>query len=141
MSIVLSLTLVGLTAVLHLWGLAMLTRHAVWLGKQAMVGIAVLMIGIITLHVLESALYAAGYWIGLSYLDIGAFEGMADINFMNVLYYSIVTYSSLGLGDAYPTGHLKFMTGIQALNGFLAISCSASVMFVWMKDYLPQIRR
>ncbi|WP_081639421.1 ion channel [Euryhalocaulis caribicus] len=119
----------------------MLTRNIVSLEKRAMLGIASLMIGIITLHVLESALYAVGYWIGLSYLEIGGFDQMTDINFMNVLYYSIVTYSSLGLGDAYPTGHLKFMTGIQALNGFLAISCSASVMFVWMKDYLPQIRR
>ncbi|MBA4801070.1 MAG: two pore domain potassium channel family protein [Euryhalocaulis sp.] len=119
----------------------MLTHNSVWFEKRAMLWITVLMTGIIVLHVLESTLYAAGYWIGLTYLDIGGFERMADINFMNVLYYSIVTYSSLGLGDAYPTGHLKFMTGIQALNGFLAISCSASVMFVWMRDYLPQIRR
>ncbi|WP_022698141.1 ion channel [Euryhalocaulis caribicus] len=119
----------------------MLTRNSVWFEKRAMLWITVLMTGIITLHVLESTLYAAGYWIGLNYLDIGGFERMTDVNFMNVLYYSIVTYSSLGLGDAYPTEHLKFMTGIQALNGFLAISCSASVMFVWMKGYLPQIRR
>jgi hypothetical protein len=39
-------------------------------------------------------------------------------------------YTSLGLGDIYPTGHLRFLAGIEALNGFLLISCSASTIFL-----------
>jgi len=52
----------------------------------------------------------------------------AEIN--NVFYFSVVNYSSLGLGDIYPTGHLRFPAGIEALNGFLLISCSASTIFL-----------
>ncbi|MEQ8900570.1 MAG: ion channel [Roseovarius sp.] len=49
---------------------------------------------------------------------------------MDFFYFSLVNYSSLGLGDIYPTGHLRFLAGVEALNGFLLISCSASTIFL-----------
>ena len=44
---------------------------------------------------------------------------------MDVFYFSLVSYTSLGLGDIVPTGHLRFVAGVEALNGFLLISCSS----------------
>lgn len=42
---------------------------------------------------------------------------------VDTLHFSLVNYTSLGLGDIYPTGHLRFLAGVEPLNGFLLISC------------------
>ncbi|HIC65251.1 MAG: hypothetical protein CMI50_01790 [Paracoccus sp.] len=80
-------------------------------------------------HVVEAGLYAVGFSMGEA-LGIGGFEQDIVDSFMDVFYFSLVNYSSLGLGDIYPTGHLRFLAGIEALNGFLLISCSASTIFL-----------
>lgn len=82
-----------------------------------------------TAHIAEAVIYAVGFFIGES-AGIGGFA-QADVNsFIDVFYFSVVNYSSLGLGDIYPTGHLGFLAGIEVLNGFLLISCSASTTFL-----------
>lgn len=131
-AILLSAVLACGTVFVHMAGLSALHRFPdASRGRRPHI-LALLVLGLITLHVFESLIYAAGYWVGAGPLGLGGFDQMQSLTFMNLLYYSLVTYSSLGLGDAYPNGHLKFVTGIQAVNGFLLISCSASFLFMWM---------
>ncbi|KAA2312264.1 two pore domain potassium channel family protein [Pseudooceanicola sediminis] len=80
-------------------------------------------------HILEAGLYAVGFSLGEG-IGIGGFAQANVETFMDVFYFSVVNYSSLGLGDIYPTGHLRFLAGVEALNGFLLISCSASTIFL-----------
>ena len=56
---------------------------------------------------------------------------------MDYFYYSAVMYTSLGLGDVFPTGHLRFMSGIEALNGLMMIGWSTSFTFLAMRNYWP----
>lgn len=51
---------------------------------------------------------------------------------VDTLHFSLVNYTSLGLGDIYPTGHLRFLAGVEPLNGFLLISCSAALIYPLM---------
>jgi hypothetical protein len=51
---------------------------------------------------------------------------------MSYLYYSGVIYTTLGLGDIQPEGHIRFITAMEALNGFLLITWSASFTFLAM---------
>lgn len=37
---------------------------------------------------------------------------------------------ALGVGDIYPTGHLRMLAGVKSLNGFLLISSSASFIYL-----------
>ena len=82
-----------------------------------------------TAHIVEAGLYALGFSFG-EILGNYAFAQENVDSFMDVFYFSVVNYSSLGLGDIYPTGHLRFLVGVEALNGFLLISCSASTIFL-----------
>jgi len=82
-----------------------------------------------TAHIVEAGLYALGFSVG-ELMGIGGFEQENVDTFMDVFYFSLVNYSSLGLGDIYPTDHLRFLAGVEALNGFLLISCSASTIFL-----------
>lgn len=79
-------------------------------------------------HVAEAAVYAIGFAFG-ERAGLGGFVQEDVDTFMDVFYFSIVNYTSLGLGDIYPSGHLRFLAGIESLNGFLLISCSASLVF------------
>ena len=60
------------------------------------------------------------------------FAELKPLRAMDVFYFSLVSYTSLGLGDIVPTGHLRLVAGVEALNGFLLISCSAAYLFLFM---------
>lgn len=62
---------------------------------------------------------------------------------MDYLYFSLVDYNTLGLGGIYPTGHLRFPAGVEAVNGFLLISCSATFIhrLLTVKELVAQADR
>ncbi len=125
----LAIVLFGLCGGLHARAMA-LVMHLT--EQKHVTGIHALLIALYVLataHIAEAGLYALGFLMG-EWAGIGGFAQHDVSSFMDAFYFSVVNYSSLGLGDIYPTGHLRFLAGIEALNGFLLISCSASTMFL-----------
>jgi hypothetical protein len=84
-------------------------------------------------HAVEAGVFAAGFFYGREW-GLGGFKPEDPQNFADIYYFSIVNYTSLGLGDIYPSGHLRVMAGIEALNGFLLISASAGFIFLAMRS-------
>lgn len=99
----------------------------------------VLSIVFITLmaHIGEIVLYAAAYAVSVDVLRLGDFGGRPVSSELDYLYFSIVTYTSLGLGDVFPGGHLRFIAGIEALNGLLLITWSGSFIYLAMGRLWP----
>lgn len=127
-SIFLAALLFGMSGLVHLRAMTavMVITKRVSLGRSG--NLLVALYSLALAHILEAGLYAVGFSLGKS-LGIGGFV-QADVGtFMDVFYFSLVNYSSLGLGDIYPAGHLRLLAGIEALNGFLLIGCSASTIF------------
>jgi len=83
-------------------------------------------------HGSEIVLYTGAYAISIRGLGLGVFGGLAVEQPVNFLYFSIVTYTSLGLGDVFPSGHLRFLAGIEALDGLLLIAWSGSFIYLTM---------
>jgi len=48
---------------------------------------------------------------------------------MELFYYSAVSYTSLGLGDIWPHGHLRLLTSIEAINGLFLIGWSVTFTY------------
>lgn len=88
-------------------------------------------------HLSEVALYAAAYALSQQVLDLGALTGRAVEVPLDFLYFSIETYTSLGFGDVVPTGHLRFLAGVEALNGLLLIAWSGSFIYLAMGRLWP----
>ena len=88
-------------------------------------------------HIVEIGLYGVTYNWSVSALDLGEFKGEAVNDAMSYLYYSGVIYTTLGLGDIQPAGHVRFITAMEALNGFFLITWSASFTFIAMGRLWP----
>lgn len=88
--------------------------------------------GVFVAHSLEVWLFAFCYQ-GLVETGLGRFHGHTGGDFFDYLYFSAVSYTSLGLGDVYPTGGLRLLTGVQALTGLLMIGWSASYTYLCME--------
>lgn len=83
-------------------------------------------------HIAEIALYAITYFLAEHVLLVGSFSGEPISAPLDYFYFSATAYTSLGIGDIFPTGHIRFLTGVEALNGLLLIAWSASFLFALM---------
>ncbi|MEQ6918476.1 potassium channel family protein [Halomonas aquatica] len=65
----------------------------------------------------------------------GGLEGLGTLKFLDYVYFSAITYTTLGYGDLIPTGPMRFVTGTEALIGFMLITWSASITFLEMQRH------
>ena len=86
-------------------------------------------------HLLEISFYALAYYSLKDHFDLGNFGGDFVDKFSSYLYFSAETYTTIGLGDIYPLGPLRLITGIEALNGLLLIGWSASFTYLAMQKF------
>ena len=84
-------------------------------------------------HALEAGLYVIGFLLGQR-LGIGGFRKDETMSVMDTFYFSMVNFTSLGLGSVYPSGHLRLVAVVESLNGFLLITCSASFIYLLMSE-------
>ncbi|MEP0316548.1 potassium channel family protein [Hyphomonas sp.] len=102
-------------------------------------GVRILLIVLVALmaHLVEVAVYAGAYALGIAALALGSFGGLSLADPLDYFYFSIVSYTSLGFGDVFPIGHLRFITGVEALNGLLLIAWSGSFIYIAMRHLWP----
>ena len=86
-------------------------------------------------HSLEIWIYGVAFWLIANYLAIGDIIGKVPVGFPEYIYYSTVSYTSLGLGDLYPTGVLRLLTGVEALQGLAMIAWTGSFTFLAMEKF------
>jgi hypothetical protein len=85
-------------------------------------------------HILEAMLFGLSYYVMAEHWYLGSLGGQFQGHFQEYLYYSMVSYTSLGLGDVYPHGALRLLTGIEGLTGLLMITWSAAFSFVHIEQ-------
>lgn len=76
-------------------------------------------------HVIEIWLFALGLYLLSENHDLGTLEGAFDGSIRDYLYFSTVTYTTLGYGDIRPTGALRTICAFEALTGLLMMAWSA----------------
>lgn len=95
--------------------------------------------GALMAHITEIWMFAFGYYFLIRFTTLGslvAFDSGDSIHdLMDCLYYSFITYTTLGFGDLIPTGSLRFLTGLESLTGLVLITWTASFMYFEMQKY------
>jgi len=131
-TILLSTVLVLLTLCLHQASFVFLARRIPTGARASHPGLYLLMLGVFAVHILEILLYALGFYVAINFLGLGSLEGARGTGALGYFYASAVFYTSLGFGDVLPNGHLRFIVGVEALNGLLLIAWSAAFIFAVM---------
>jgi hypothetical protein len=77
-------------------------------------------------HSVEIWLFAGGIYLAKNVFMLGGLTGMFSETSRDYLYFSVVTYTSLGYGDIRPTGFIRTICGFEALIGILMMAWSAA---------------
>tara|TARA_A100001391_G_scaffold156043_1_gene113878 strand:+ start:476 stop:940 length:465 start_codon:yes stop_codon:yes gene_type:complete len=136
-AIILAVSLVVLTFLFHYIILRWLSGGMARIAMTASVRVFVIVLMTLGAHLVEVVLYAVAYALGDGVLGLGSFGGRMIAEPLDYLYFSIVSYTSLGLGDVFPLDHLRFITGVEALNGLLLIAWSGSFIYIAMGRLWP----
>lgn len=132
-TLALATTAVVATVLMHYEALQLLSRIARLNFRNRRTLMLIVMFGVFVSHVFEIAIYAGAYWFGETVADIGKFAGNRATDSMDYFYLSAESFTSLGMGDIYPLGHLRLICGIEVLNGLLLIAWSASFTYLIME--------
>ena len=135
-AIILSLFLCGSSTLLHYECLKLLSfilPRAAIIKTRAKVLAA--LGGAIVSHMSQIMLFAGAYFLLRDKFGLGGFGGQFKDVFSSFVYFSSETYTTLGLGDIFPSGSLRLVTGIESLTGLLMISWTASFTYLEMRRY------
>jgi hypothetical protein len=123
------------TTVLHYEVLRTVGRFLPRLHKPGRARLIVVIFATFLAHLAEIALYAGVMHGFVHYSPLGSLGDPAHYDLSVALYFSAETFSSLGYGDVLPTGPLRLLAGIEALNGLLLMGWSASYTYLAMERY------
>nr|WP_306268713.1 ion channel [Pararhizobium sp. IMCC3301] len=131
-AVLMAVSLVVVTFLIHYVALRWMSSGMAHIPMRPDMRIFVIVLMALATHLVEIGVYALAYGLGENVFALGSFSGRAVTGSLDYLYFSIVSYTSLGLGDISPTEHLRFITGVEALNGLLLIAWSGSFTYMAM---------
>lgn len=132
--------LIAITVVIHALGTAVLVRYLAntfldragrWGTKRVLNALMLAALTLVFLHALEIIVWAGAYKAIVPTGELADFEA--------AVYFSFVTFTTLGYGDITLSEGFRLLSGIQALNGILLAGWSTALMFAvveksWGKD-------
>lgn len=94
--------------------------------------------GALVAHSIEIWLFAIAYYFINRSPDWGYLKGSFDGTLMDCVYFSYTTFTTLGLGDIEPHGHIRHLVGLESLTGLLLITWTASFLYYEMQRHWDQ---
>ena len=119
----------------HYEGLLQTSRVLAHLDVMPRAKVLLGILAIITLHVLEIWFFGLMMWSMLHWPECGFIKGADPLGVLDAVYFSAVTFSTVGFGDLTPVGPIRFMAATEALTGFVLITWSASFTFLDMERF------
>ena len=127
---------VAVAVLVHYEGLALLNRLLVRVHGLRRRKVLLGVYGVILLHVVEIWLFGLVLWLLLVLVPgAGSLQGLAQVTFLDSVYLSAETFTTVGFGDLSPQGAIRFLSGTEALTGFILITWSASFLYLEMEQY------
>jgi hypothetical protein len=122
--------LVAVTVAIHALGTTFLVRYLAttfldqeghWGSRRALTALMITALVLVSLHTLEIMAWAGTYQALVPVTELPDFE--------TAVYFSFVTFTTLGYGDITLSDGWRLLSGIQALNGILLVGWSTALMF------------
>ncbi len=130
-----ALCLSALVVIIHYETLRLTSNTLLHIHTPPRQRILVLIMAAFIAHLLEIALFAASYMVICDVFQTGSMGGASINGFYDYLYYSMITYSTLGHGDIVPLEGLRLLTGMESLIGLMMITWTASFTYLAMERF------
>ena len=134
-----NLTVVGATAMAvvvsiltHYEGLIGLSKVLEAKVRRQRVKVLYAILSLLFLHVVEIWIFGFALWGVLQWPECGSLSARSP-DLFDAVYFSAVTYSTVGYGDMIPVGPIRFLAGTESLVGLVLITWSASFTFLEMQ--------
>ena len=129
---ILSFGVMVLCVAIHYEVLRLISRLLARYLRALRLKIIAMILGIILLQLLALQLFAVGYMMVDGKPYMGYLKGLEG-GYLDYVYFSLVTYTTVGYGDIVPVGHMRFLTAVEALGGIVLIAWSAAYTFLKMR--------
>ena len=131
-------TVLSLCVLLHYEGLVLTSRHLARHSGHRRIKVLFGIFAVILLHTLEIWMFGITYWLLQIWPSLGHISGEGTEHIFDSVYFSAITYTTVGYGDVAPVGSLRFLAGTEALAGLVMIAWSASFTYLEMEKFWRQ---
>ena len=128
--------LVMINIIVHYEVLRLMSAYVPNLPIAVRLKVLIVVFGCFVAHTIEVWLYA-GAFLAIYKAGLGSLQGQVEEYFADFLYFSATSYSTMGIGDVYPTGALRLISGIEGINGLFLIAWSTSFTYFVMDRLWP----
>jgi hypothetical protein len=135
LAVALALALVIASVAIHYEVLRWTSRALARLRTPPRTRILFAITGVLVAHLVEVVLFAGAYHLMHAHFGLGTIDGEFSGRALDYVYFSMTTYTTLGVGDLYPHGSLRLVAGVESLLGLVLIAWSASFTYVTMETY------
>lgn len=87
-------------------------------------------------HTICVWLFGIMYYVLQHYFHFGTLTGQTEHYLFDYVYFSAVSYSTLGLGDVAPSGGLRLLVGVEAILGLLLVGWTITFSYLVTEKYL-----
>jgi len=89
-------------------------------------------------HLLEIIVFAIIYRLMQPFPQLGEIAGHFSQSAIDYFYFSITSFTTLGIGDLFPHGAYRIVVGVESLTGFVLIGWSVSFTYLVMQECWTQ---
>ena len=129
------LLLVASTIAIHYEVLRYTSNNLAHLRVPPRMRIIIILTAALISHVIHCLIYAFAY-LGLERIGgFGSIYGGVKHSVGDAFYFSITSYTTLGIGDLVPIGAMRIISGVEALNGLVMVGWTASMTYLYMEKF------
>lgn len=140
-NIIIGLILITATVIIQAYGTSFLLNHIehkylslseIAFGRKSVRLLIMTSFFLLLLHFIQSGVWAFTYYLLPGITEFETLE--------KAMYFSLVTFSTLGYGDITISSNYRILTGFEAINGILLIGWSTAFMFsvvqyIWKREF------
>ena len=139
MVIAATFTAVSLSVMIHYDGLLFVSRNLQRLGGTRHIKVLYGIVSMLGMHVAEIWIFGVTLWLLLKWPACGHILTTTlttgGLGLLDAVYFSAMTYSTVGFGDVLPIGPIRLLAGTEGLIDLLLIGWSASFSYLEMERF------
>lgn len=129
-----NVALIVITVVIHYESIYWLAFNRKMVAMRSRSRLVLSLLYLIVSHSVEVACWAIGYALIDRIPLAGAFDGAETLRFLDYLYFSFTSYTTVGFGDITPIGHIRFTSNAESLVGLVLVAWTASYLLFVMQQ-------